>query len=59
MRPISWYSQKAKFKSFNNRAGFVEALHQALMQYPKTQILHKNWLNKVAANYLFYTGQSL
>ncbi len=38
IRPISWYSQRAKFKSFNNRLEFVEALHQTLMQYSKTQI---------------------
>jgi len=48
IRPISWDSSRAKFKSFNSRLEFVKALHQTLMQYPKTQTLYKNWLDKVA-----------
>lgn len=59
IRPISWYSQRAKFKSFNNRLEFVEALHQTLMQYSKTQISNKDWLDAVYQNYLFHTGQRL
>ena len=59
IRPISWYSPRAKFKSFNNRLEFVEALHQTLMQYPKTQISSKNWLDTVHQNYLFHTKEKL
>ncbi|VEP18499.1 conserved hypothetical protein [Hyella patelloides LEGE 07179] len=59
IRPVSWYSQRAKFKPFNNRLEFVEALHQTLMKYPKTQVSSNDWLNSVLQNYLSHTGQRL
>ena len=59
IRPVTWYSIRATFKPFNNRQEFVEALHQTLMQYPKTQIAGKDWLEQVKQNYLFHTGQRL
>ncbi|MCC0175712.1 NgoBV family restriction endonuclease [Waterburya agarophytonicola K14] len=59
IRPISWYSSKAKFKPFINRLDFVEALYQTLMKYSKTQVSNENWLEQVEQNYLSYTGQRL
>lgn len=59
IRPVSWYSSKAKFKPFNNRLEFVEALHQTLKQYSKTQMTSNDWLDTVDQNYLFHTGQRL
>jgi hypothetical protein len=59
IRPISWYSQKAKFQPFNNRLEFVKALHQTLIQYSKTQMASNDWLNAVCQNYLSHTGQRL
>lgn len=59
IRPISWESQKAKFKAFKNRLEFVQALHQTLLQYPKTKAVSHNWLNIVEQNYLSHTGQRL
>lgn len=59
IRPVTWYSTKAKFEPFGNRRRFVEALHQTLMQYLKTKISSQNWLDVVEQNYLSYTGQKL
>ena len=59
IRPITWYSNKARFKSFNSRLELVNALHKTLIQYPKTKISSNNWLNTVKQNYLFHTGQKL
>ncbi|MGL6338975.1 MAG: NgoBV family restriction endonuclease [Waterburya sp.] len=59
IRPVSWYSQKAKFQPFNNRLEFVTALHQTLIQYSKTQMASNDWLNTVCQNYLSHTGQRL
>ena len=59
IRPVSWYSSRAKFKPFGSRIKFVEALQQTLNQYPKTQISSEDWFKKVKQNYLYYTGESL
>lgn len=59
IRPITWYSKKARFKPFNSRLNFVEALYQTLIQYSKTQITSNNWLDTVKKNYLSHTGQRL
>lgn len=37
IRPISWYSKRAKFPSFASRREFVLALYQTLLQYSKTK----------------------
>jgi type II restriction enzyme len=59
IRPVSWYSSRAKFQPFNSRLEFVEALHQTLKQYSKTQMSSDDWLDAVSQNYLSYTGQRL
>jgi type II restriction enzyme len=59
IRPISWYSSRAKFSPFNNKSDFVEALHQTLLKYPKTSIDNTEWLDRVKQNYLEHTGESL
>ena len=59
IRPVFWYSSKAKFKPFNNRLRFIEALYQTLKQYSKTQMSSNDWLDTVCQNYLFHTGQRL
>lgn len=59
IRPITWFSQRAKFKPFNSRLEFVEALNNTLKQYPKTKISNNEWLDTVCENYLFHTGQRL
>lgn len=59
IRPISWYSQRAKFQAFTTRLEFVEALQESLMQYSKTKIASNDWVEIVSQNYLSHTGQRL
>ena len=69
IRPIQWYSKKAKYRPFNSRFDFVEALYNTLkIATRKTEEsyewLHKvggcdGWLQKVKDNYLLHTGEEL
>ena len=59
IRPITWYSRRAKYKSFDSRLEFVESLHATLMEYPKTKALSQNWLKEVNDNYFDHTKQKL
>jgi type II restriction enzyme len=59
IRPISWYSSKAKYVPFQSRRDFVDALHQTLMVYSNTKNNSSNWLKEVETNYHFYTNNHL
>lgn len=59
IRPISWYSGRAKFSPFNNKHDFIEALSQTLQKYPKTSIDNSEWINRFRQNYFEHTGESL
>ena len=49
IRPVKWYSQRAKFKPFGNRDAFLNALHQAILMNPKDTDWDKNtWLQTVS-----------
>ncbi|UKO99437.1 NgoBV family restriction endonuclease [Nostoc sp. UHCC 0870] len=59
IRPVLWYSLRAKYKPFNSRLLFVEALYQNLMQYKNTKDDSVDWLKEVKNNYLFHTGAQI
>ncbi len=62
IRPASIFrnpSGKSKFKIFDSRKSFVEALYSVLMKYPKTSLASSDWLVKVKENYLSHTGNTL
>ncbi|MGK7930107.1 MAG: NgoBV family restriction endonuclease [Microcystaceae cyanobacterium] len=59
IRPISWYSKRAKFSPFTSRREFVLALHKTLLQYSKTKDFSADWLQIVEDNYSEYTGKKL
>lgn len=59
IRPITWYSQKARYQPFNSKLDFVESLYETLMQYSKTKELSKNWFQEVRDNYFDHTKNKL
>lgn len=59
IRPILWYSDRAKIKPFNNKKEFVNNLYETLIFYPKTKENNQDWLKIVTENYYFYTKQRL
>ncbi len=56
IRPSVWYSQRAKFRPFETRKDFVEALKTVLHT---TQWYDKVWFDTVADNYREQTGREL
>lgn len=59
IRPIIWYSQRAKFESFASKEEFIKALNETRYQYPQTRFSNAHWLNNVIANYALHSGQRL
>lgn len=59
IRPIIWYSDKSTFKAFGSKEKFLIALNNTRYQYPPTRAGNGTWLNRVANNYLHYTGTRL
>lgn len=59
IRPVTWYNKNLRYKPFNSRREFVQALHQTLLQYHQTAQKSKNWFKDVCANYYAHTGKSL
>jgi type II restriction enzyme len=59
IRPISWYSEKTKYKPFPSRYNFVTALYDTLMQYHITSKDSDNWLERVKTNYWDHTQGEL
>lgn len=47
IRPVKWYSARAKFKPFNNKREFVTSLYKTLISYPQTKNSNQNWLEIV------------
>lgn len=56
IRPSMWYSDRAKFKPFENKESFLSALNETRYQYPQTRHGNAHWLSKVLKNYQEYTG---
>jgi hypothetical protein len=59
IRPIKWYSKKARNIPFGNLQEFILGLDNALKKYGKTSIDTVTWLDKVNQNYLHYMGKSI
>ncbi|WP_246605477.1 NgoBV family restriction endonuclease [Sphaerospermopsis torques-reginae] len=69
IRPINWYSNRARYFPFNSRLDFVEALYNTLkIATRKTEESYEwlqkvggcdGWLQKVKDNYLLHTGEEL
>ena len=48
IRPFKWYSDKAKFKPFNDKNEFLIALHKTIKLNPKKTDWDKDtWLAKI------------
>ena len=56
IRPVRWYSDKAKFKPFQTRKEFVEALRDVLKT---TQYYEADWYSSVIKKFKEQTGQEL
>jgi type II restriction enzyme len=52
IRPIIWYTLKARFKAFGDKESFLNALHSTLTTYEHTAPHSINWLRDVNENYL-------
>ena len=59
LRPIIWYSNRAKFKPFDSKEMFLKALNETRYQYSKTRAQNNHWLNNVLNNYKLHTGIEL
>jgi hypothetical protein len=59
LRPINWYSNKSKFKPFNNKEEFLKALNETRYKYGKTHFDNSHWLSGVLANYKLHTNVTL
>lgn len=59
LRPSTWYSQRSKFKPFDNKEKFLAALNDTRYQYSQTRLDNSHWLKKVLKNYERHTGITL
>jgi len=59
IRPINWYSDKAKFKCFDSKEDFLAALNETRYKYSKTHYENSHWLSDVLSNYEKHTGVKL
>jgi len=59
LRPGTWYSERAKFKPFNNCFDFLTALDETRHKYPPTRSGNAHWLDNVLKNYEAQTGRTL
>lgn len=59
LRPINWYSERTKFKSFINKEEFLNALNETRYKYSKTHFYNSHWLSHVISNYKTHTGITL
>lgn len=56
IRPVTWYSQRAQYHSFENKEEFLKALNETRYQYSATRSQNNHWLQNVIRNYQQYTG---
>ena len=59
IRPATWYSAKVKFKPFNSKLEFIEALYKVMRQARLDQSITNNWLNHVKGEYKRCTGHDI
>lgn len=51
IRPCVWESTKSKYRAFENKKEFVNALYKTLKSYNKTSATANKWLRQVRDNY--------
>jgi len=59
IRPINWYSKRSRFKCFNSKEEFLNALNETRYQYSKTRFENSHWLRNVLKDYKKHTGLTL
>lgn len=59
IRPAIWYSERARFKPFNSKEEFLQALNETRYQYANTRASNSHWLQSVLKNYKTHTGVDL
>lgn len=59
IRPVIWYSNRAKFKPFSSKEEFLHALNETRYEYNVTKPSNNHWLRNVLKNYKEYTGIDL
>lgn len=59
LRPVSWYSERSKFRPFTSKEEFLHALNETRYQYSKTHHDNSHWLRSVLKNYQEHTGNLL
>lgn len=59
LRPGIWYSPRAKFKPFDSRSSFVEAINKTHLKYHNISETNREWLDAVRENYKKHTGKDL
>lgn len=59
IRPCIWYSDRNKFKPFETKELFLEALNETRYRYPQTRHSNAHWLSNVLTNYQSHTGVRL
>jgi hypothetical protein len=59
IRPVTFYSKKAKYQSFATRNEFVVALKSIIDVNPNMNHIQKNWYKKVKELYYDQTGNDL
>lgn len=60
IRPITWYSTRARYTPFNNKAELLEALDSTLKRYTTTHSMWRDkWLETVKSKYKHLTGKEI
>ena len=59
IRPCTWYSERLKFKPFNDKQAFLDGIANTHESYPQCDKYKHSWFKKVAAAYLNNTGPKL
>jgi len=59
IRPVTWFSNRAKYQPFTTKLEFLEALAKVIGMAGVDQSVQKDWLKKVKQNYQETTGLDL
>lgn len=63
IRPVTWESKRAKFKPFNNRLEFAEAVSNTYINYTETDeeksLAAKAWLSSIQTTYKLNNNEDL
>lgn len=60
LRPVKWYSERAKNKPFTSKVEFLNAISKTHLKYPvHSESYSDNWLELVEAKYFENTGVKL